>query len=100
MVPFEKHYGANMSTKRALLIVALAVGSFAVVSEAMALNPQPLPPRWSHPLDLRKAGGTHQEFKVQSRFSSGHGLKASARAAFARARTHKPAGRASDEDGC
>jgi hypothetical protein len=54
MVPFEKHYGANMSSKRALLIVALAVASFAVVSEALALDPQPLPPRWSHPLDLRR----------------------------------------------
>jgi hypothetical protein len=65
-----------MSSKRALLIVAVAVGSFAVGSQAMALNPQPLPPRWSHVLDMRKAGGTQQEFKIQSRVNSGDGLKA------------------------
>ena len=65
-----------MSSKRALLIVAVAVGSFAVGSEAMALNPQPLPPRWSHAVDMRKAGGTQQEFRVQSRVNNGGGLRA------------------------
>jgi hypothetical protein len=37
-----------MSTKRTLLIVAIAAGSLTVGSQAMALNPQPLPPRWSN----------------------------------------------------
>jgi hypothetical protein len=37
-----------MSTKRTLLVVAIAVGSLTVGSQAMALNSQPLPPRWSN----------------------------------------------------
>jgi len=65
-----------MSSKRALLIAAVTVGSFAVGSQAMALNPQPLPPRWSHATDMRKAGGTQQELKVQGRINSGDKLKA------------------------
>ena len=64
-----------MSSKCALLIVAVAVGSFTVGSQAMALNPQPLPPRWSHAVDMRKAGGSQQEFKVQSRVNNGDKLK-------------------------
>ena len=65
-----------MSSKRSVLIVVVAAGSFVVCSQAMALNPQPLPPRWGHAVDMRKAGGTQQEFKAQSRVNSGDKLKA------------------------
>ena len=31
------------------LSLAIALASFAAAGQAMALNPQPLPPRWSGP---------------------------------------------------
>jgi hypothetical protein len=36
-----------MSFRRSLAIVSVVVGSFTFGTQAMALNPQPLPPRWS-----------------------------------------------------
>jgi hypothetical protein len=63
-----------MSSKHAIQTVVVAAGLFTFASQAMALNPQPLPPRWSQaqisssktivgPM-MRKSGGDPHSYKV------------------------------------
>ena len=64
-----------MSSKRTVGIVVVAAALFTFGSQAMALNPQPLPPRWSQaqvsssktlagPTMARKAGGDPHSYKA------------------------------------
>jgi hypothetical protein len=66
-----------MSIKHAVGVMAVATGLLTFGTQAMALNPQPLPPRWSQatitsskslsgPQAMaRKAGGDPQSYKVK-----------------------------------